>query len=760
MTSAREAMLSPFASKRRGAPERLEVSPLADRGEMAGMGEVERAFFQAGRGGMFAIRPALAGRAEVTSPFHESWVAFACARLRSSSFSSVPALFFATDEKDAQPVAAGDPIFDLFARPTPWFSRAQSFAASSIHLDTSGEDFWFLSDDDGEPMAETEDGLIDLPSNLLAVSGDCVGDQRDERGAVSTWSYQTAATGVLSRDYPASSVVHFACYDPSDPMRGVGPMQVALRQISVAFQLERYLESVARSGGPGAWLISKKSKVAAERERMQEEIDEASHDPENASRIKLITGDFELLPNPANPKDLQSIEGLKWSRDVIASIMRVPLPCIGVLENATYRNMEEAWRQFWLAVAADCRTVEDILNSHFFPRLRDNVFARYRIRFDLSKIDALREDKRERLESAAKIASTGAPVSFNQAAREVGVELVDARDEGDEILVPSSMATFDDVITGAARPAPVATPEKPIKPSKGAPRARSLARPLDVAARKEWARSFALRILDKPERAMRRDVAAWVDEVERSTRALLRGYASGKIKLKGGRKLVRSRAAAKEKVASPADAAELRKLIELRLEVWEALLLDASESTIEGVWRSSLADAAAGIGSVSLPMTDPRVQVALAEQLVKIVEGPTSTLAAQIREALVEALGESTATGSLQERVAAILPELDDHLEPVFGTKQARALTIARTEVGHAASSAKATQYEAEGVDSIQWITSHDSEVRSSHEELDGEVRRFGDPFKPHLRYPRDPNGIAREVINCRCDYLAVVPEA
>jgi hypothetical protein len=53
------------------------------------------------------------------------------------------------------------------------------------------------------------------------------------------------------------------------------------------------------------------------------------------------------------------------------------------------------------------------------------------------------------------------------------------------------------------------------------------------------------------------------------------------------------------------------------------------------------------------------------------------------------------------------------------------------------------------------WRTAHDSRVRETHQPMDGQVRRMGQPFitgsGARLRFPGDPEGPAAEVINCRC---------
>lgn len=53
-----------------------------------------------------------------------------------------------------------------------------------------------------------------------------------------------------------------------------------------------------------------------------------------------------------------------------------------------------------------------------------------------------------------------------------------------------------------------------------------------------------------------------------------------------------------------------------------------------------------------------------------------------------------------------------------------------------------------------QWDSAMDSRVRPSHQKLDGEVVDVDAVFSNGLLYPGDPNGMAKEVVNCRCCLL------
>lgn len=57
-----------------------------------------------------------------------------------------------------------------------------------------------------------------------------------------------------------------------------------------------------------------------------------------------------------------------------------------------------------------------------------------------------------------------------------------------------------------------------------------------------------------------------------------------------------------------------------------------------------------------------------------------------------------------------------------------------------------------------EWITARDERVRSSHRLLDGKTLDMEDTFANGCAFPGDPNGSAKETINCRCT-IALVPK-
>ena len=87
-----------------------------------------------------------------------------------------------------------------------------------------------------------------------------------------------------------------------------------------------------------------------------------------------------------------------------------------------------------------------------------------------------------------------------------------------------------------------------------------------------------------------------------------------------------------------------------------------------------------------------------------------------------------------------------------------KSLRIAKTE-GHRiqCESAYNVQVRAKekGADIVkQWDSTLDSRTRESHQKLDGEIVDVNKKFSNGLLYPGDSNGVASEVVNCRCALL------
>jgi len=119
---------------------------------------------------------------------------------------------------------------------------------------------------------------------------------------------------------------------------------------------------------------------------------------------------------------------------------------------------------------------------------------------------------------------------------------------------------------------------------------------------------------------------------------------------------------------------------------------------------------------------------------------------------------EATTIAAVQSQVDLALKDglsvesLRQSIADVFdGFSQTRALTIARTEVGSAASFGQMVGAVASGATTKVWLTSRDSHVRGNHDHMEQEAVPINNTFSNGGRFPSDPSLSAGERINCRC---------
>lgn len=149
------------------------------------------------------------------------------------------------------------------------------------------------------------------------------------------------------------------------------------------------------------------------------------------------------------------------------------------------------------------------------------------------------------------------------------------------------------------------------------------------------------------------------------------------------------------------------------------------------------------------------------EAMVRAVQ-----LDSKISQGLYSRLGEDvdllkrkiTAQVSRGISTGMTFPQIAKQLAGVTNIGFNNAVRIARTE-GHRiqVQSGMDACYKAKekGADVVkQWDSTMDGVTRESHVAVDGEIRELDEKFSNGLRFPGDPHGMAREVVNCRCALL------
>ncbi|MEQ9091796.1 MAG: hypothetical protein RIE52_11940 [Balneola sp.] len=157
----------------------------------------------------------------------------------------------------------------------------------------------------------------------------------------------------------------------------------------------------------------------------------------------------------------------------------------------------------------------------------------------------------------------------------------------------------------------------------------------------------------------------------------------------------------------------------------------------------------AKVSSLRFQLSDPKVQ----NVLNKVAE-KTNGIAGTTIEELSRKVNDVLLKGGSSLDIEKVIKQYFTHI------KSTRVPTIAQTMTTSGFEGGQQVAFDTAGIDKKKWLTQRDGSVRHSHIEADGQLAVVGGGFQVGssvLEYPGDPNGQAKEVINCRCSMLPVI---
>lgn len=689
----------------------------------------------------------LSEREETERPYEENFVVRSALKAFASGMNQLPfELWDGPPTEKASSVIEDHPLLDLLRHPNRLQSGFEMTKAHTIDYKHDGEVFWFLMNRQGKPVQVNEsNGLItEFPTQILAVRGDNVEHRVDDTGMPIEYRYGTRldkhqgeGDDGKSEPFPWQAVIPFIEYDPYNMVRGLGDVRALLREIDLMFQAYRYLDASVKNGGdPGGFITFDESIGQDELDSRQAIIDD-TYTNENAGRYKILDRKAKFTPNPVSPKDMEWSTLFDWSLKAICAGIGTPPPVIGWYDNATYNNLDGARREMWSGpngILSYAAGKQDVMREKLIRRLSgtaeigrtgaENLYPFY----NPSQIEVLKADRSEQIERASKVAGSGVGVSFNEALAMSELD-VEPAVEGDTAYVHTSLREVGEPSTSAV--ALAVAGNKNAQPNK-APSQQSW---VEVSTRAE------------PLPSLTKAVRGWLGSYESQILVSLRVFASGgkKPSARGGL------AVTARKNSKQLTLADLRAM-SLNEREWSLRLGDAIKIPLATAWRRGLKAAHKAVGGGLVPITDPRVVNAIANQVILISEGVGSTTAARVRRAILRVLTRTAKEGTLRSLIRDALPELTKELRAVFATKDARALVISITETNSATEAASFLQMTDAGIKFKRWKHAGDSLVRPPHVAMQ---EHGAIPIKQKFPngglHPLDVNLSASQRIGCRC---------
>ena len=211
----------------------------------------------------------------------------------------------------------------------------------------------------------------------------------------------------LRKVFSPDDVVHFSWFNPNpiEPW-GISPLEPLATTLSLENAGQRYaMSSYGNAARPASFIQSARNLTKQQRAELRDEINQSYGGPENAFKVALLDNGLEWKPLGYTIREAQLVESRKISREEVCAAYDIPPPMVGILDNATFSNIDKQhWMLYMDTFAPWCDMIEDVLMAQLVDG--EPAWDGYFIKMDLDA--KLRGNYEDRSQSHVRMLQSGA----------------------------------------------------------------------------------------------------------------------------------------------------------------------------------------------------------------------------------------------------------------------------------------------------------------------------------------------------------------
>ena len=579
-------------------------------------------------------------------------------------------------------------------------------------------------------------------------------------------------------------IIHIVLPDPTNPDAGLAPLVPVMKKIMLdrysSEHMIRFYKQGARLGG----VIKTSRNLTKEQISRLEKSFEANYTGKRNHHRTLIlpTGmDYEVIEQ--NPGQQSLIEFQNNNKEQILSAYGTPPIKVGLLDGATFANANIQNKTFYEDTVRPLLIIFEQSINTSKKIIKDN--RSYRYKFDLSEIEALRNDTVEKGDVARGMVATGLSINeirarvWQAGAVEGGemIPLIQKLEANTTLggLVEHSFSpneTKNDVANAQNDMARINS-EVPttgtfeervvelvgIAVAEGIDISIATRRAVEQALNEGFEPATNVDMPEDDEKALelqkKKEV---IQAIDPNTVKKLKNL----LKTEQVEKIIKRRAKSNYLFLSKMKLAALKKLKQntKSIKSGDEFITNDDFLPVVQEFSTDVATNNNNAVNVGFDMNLPNKNLTFDNDLAKAVLDRFAAIQVRyVTEATRDALNKII-TDSFANQDSPT--EMINKIQNSFIISPERAEKIARTETLTAVSigqQIKIDVFKNTFPEDSQrlfkvWISANDSKVRFSHQMLEGEVRQIDEEFSNGLKFPREPFSPAEESINCRCTFL------
>jgi len=269
------------------------------------------------------------------------------------------------DEEDEE--IFDHPALAAIHRANSQMTKNELFEITSAHLDLDGNAFWYLlKNDEGVPI------------EIYPLRPDRVTEVLDEKEPLIVKGYSFVQEGGAMIELDAKDVIPFRNVNAAGrypfPTRGMGVVEPAAEIIDTDDFARKWNKNFfLNSATPKGVFEYEGDLDSSEMERIQRQWQIGHQGVDKTAKVAFLKDGMKFTEIGINQKDMDFVEGRKFSRDEILAMFRVPKSILGITEDVNRANAEASNFIFGLRVLKPrMQKIVDTLNEFYLPLFGDD----------------------------------------------------------------------------------------------------------------------------------------------------------------------------------------------------------------------------------------------------------------------------------------------------------------------------------------------------------------------------------------------------
>lgn len=319
----------------------------------------------------------------------------------------------------------------LLATPLPAFAKVTRYRLVEALMSDLGiyfNAYWLKLRQDGQ-MA----GLLRLPPVFTEVEG----------GLIPT-KYRLTIGG-KRWEFPPDEVVHFRGYNPENAVAGLSPLETLRRVLAEEHASGKNREGMWQNAARIQGIIQRPAEAPewspTARERFRSEFEQLYSGSDNAGKTAVLEDGMEWVEAQFDAQEMEYLGARKLNREECARSYHIPLPMVGILDHATFSNIEEQHKNLYQdSLGPWLKLIEQDVELQLLPEFEDTerVYTEFNI---AEKMRGSFEEQAQGLQT-----SVGRPwMTANEARARMNLPSLDG--DADRLVTPLNV-----IVGGQASP--------------------------------------------------------------------------------------------------------------------------------------------------------------------------------------------------------------------------------------------------------------------------------------------------------------------